>query len=297
MLNKKNVITTLIMVLIVLSVGGVSALAERSIPGDTLYKLKTVVNEPVAAIFALTQEEKTEWAERMVERRLYEAQKLISQNRLDETTRLELQKKIKTKISEFNTNLNELSLIKNQSINSSNLNIRLQASLTAYANIYRKLLLDIKVDEPIKQEVEKFVIALSESDDEIKSAHANLELHLNIGQPESSGATDTVANSATGKQNTALVLLNSIKLSYQKDKINLSANTQNKINDKLSQAEFNLEEGDNFIVAGDYTSALSKFQTVISRVNEAKLLILSNIIKGNIEEDMGVEDDEEIEND
>jgi hypothetical protein len=318
MINKNKFIPAFVIILIVVLTGGTSAFAEKAVPGDLLYGVKVSINEPAAGIFSsFSTEEKTEWKERLVERRLEEAQKLVSKNDFKETTRIELENQIKGQIDEFTINVNELALEKDKSTNSSDLNIRLQASLSAYKNILKKLSEDTDTNSDTKQETKKLLASLGEYKDKVNSDHNNLELNVGINSEDNSrisknkedkdnskletstsvsttAAISVIADSAStlAKQNAAENLLNSTKLSYQKEKINLSANVQSQVDSKLAGAETAFQEGKTLYTSSNYTEATSKFQLTINEVNGAKLLMLSNIIKGDIEDDMGIDDDD-----
>lgn len=294
MINKNKLAVSLAVVVIVAGTGGASAFAEKSIPGDLLYGVKVSINEPVAGIFAFSKEEKTEWKERLIERRLKEAQKLVSGNSLDEKIRLALEAKIKSHIDDFNLSANELALEKGQFDHSSDLNIRLQASLEAYKDVLQSLSGDVSMNMGTKNETEKLLATLENSIDRVRDDHDNLNTNKN-GKQENSGNTSTDVTSTLEEQNIAINLLNSTKLSYQKEKINLSENIQNQINNKLALAETFLQEGKAFIDAKDYVNASAKFQLVIDGVNGAKLLMFSNVIRRDINDDS--DDDEDIDED
>jgi len=262
----------LMMILVVVLSGGASAFAEKAIPGDFLYKVKILVNEPVAGAFSFSKEKKVEWQGKLVERRLGEAQKLVSRGNFNKTTRVNLENQIKNEIDEFNVNVNKLALEKNEGTNSSDLNIKLQASFKAHQNILEKLSFETDIKENTKQETEKFLTTLEGYKNKVKDDHKNLELDV--------GVDASVAENS----------LNSIKLEYEKEKINLSANIQNQINDKLVLAEIALQDGKAFLISSDYAKATDKFQLVISLTNKGKLLIFSNVIKDDIENDMGIEE-------
>ena len=84
---------TIIAVLLVavLTGGGVSVVAENSLPGDLLYPVKININENVVAVFSLTAKAKAEWEVKRVERRLGEAVKLAEKGELkgDVLTKIE----------------------------------------------------------------------------------------------------------------------------------------------------------------------------------------------------------------
>lgn len=80
----------IILILTLAVSGGVSVVADSSLPGDVLYPIKIGVNENVASFLAMTSEAEARWAVRRAERRLEEAADLQAQNRLDTETRTEL---------------------------------------------------------------------------------------------------------------------------------------------------------------------------------------------------------------
>ncbi len=66
--------------------GGVSYAAEGALPGDTLYPVKTDVNEKVRVWAAVSDESKAKLQAELAERRLSEAEQLAVQGRLDTET-------------------------------------------------------------------------------------------------------------------------------------------------------------------------------------------------------------------
>ena len=293
MINKNKLAVSLAVVAVVAGTGGTSAFAEKSIPGDLLYGVKVSINEPVAGIFAFSREEKTEWKERLIERRLKEAQKLVSGDNLDEETRLTLESKIKSYIDDFNFSAKELASEKGQLDHSSDLNIRLQASLEAYKDVIQSLSGESSMNIGTKNETEKLLATLENSIDKVRNDHDNLNTNKS-GKQENSANTSIDATSTLEDQNTAIKLLNSTKLSYQKEKVNLSENIQTQINNKLALAETFLQEGKAFIDTNDYVKANAKFQLVIDGVNGAKLLMLSNVIRRDIDDDEDDIDEDDI---
>lgn len=76
--------------LVLAVLGGGSALAEGSVPGDVLYPVKIGVTEPARSLIAFTQVDKIEWETERAERRLAEAELLAASGELDEETGEEL---------------------------------------------------------------------------------------------------------------------------------------------------------------------------------------------------------------
>lgn len=282
----KNFIKEIIVIIVILSLGTTSVFAEKSVPGNLLYGVKIFVNEPVAGVFAFTKEEKTEWKERLVERRLEEAKKLISENKLDEASRLELENKIKNQVEDFNVKVKELALVKNQSVNSSDLNIRMQASLQAYKNVFDNVSSNENTNETTKQETKKLVDVIQNSS---QTVNQDTKIQVSTNQPIEDSST------ASQKQKDAENLLKTVKLSYQKDKIKLSVNIQTQIDNKLSSSEKSIEEGKILLNTSDYKGAVDKFNLAINTLNSTKLLMLSNVIKSDIESDDNEDDSGDIE--
>lgn len=76
--------------------GTTSAFADKALPGDTLYPLKTSVNEKVLGWFATSPESRAEWQLSLADRRLQEMQELSKSEKITADIRIELEKKIDT---------------------------------------------------------------------------------------------------------------------------------------------------------------------------------------------------------
>lgn len=77
-------------VLIVFLSTSTTALADKALPGDILYTIKTKVNEPVVGFFASTDLEKAEWQIEIASRRLDEAEKISNKAGVSEKAKAEL---------------------------------------------------------------------------------------------------------------------------------------------------------------------------------------------------------------
>jgi hypothetical protein len=75
--------------------------AEKSLPGETLYSIKTALFEPIQDQFHLSPAEKLEWEAEKIDRRIAEAEELSKNNQLDERKTEELEKKIKKSSSAY----------------------------------------------------------------------------------------------------------------------------------------------------------------------------------------------------
>lgn len=76
---------SLVLIIVIVSSGvGVAKASEQSLPGDTLYVVKTGITEPFSGFFRRTSEEKAAWARTLAERRMEEANELASSGKLGE---------------------------------------------------------------------------------------------------------------------------------------------------------------------------------------------------------------------
>lgn len=105
--NKlKPMIATLLLALIL--GGGTSFAAERALPGDILYPAKVSINEEVRGWLAIGYESQAEWDARRAERRLEEAEKLMSEGKLDAKTEAELETRFESHVASFRENAEDL---------------------------------------------------------------------------------------------------------------------------------------------------------------------------------------------
>ena len=82
--------------------------AERSVPGDVLYLVKTGFNEQLQAGFASSPYEKIEFETKLMERRISEARALASEGKLTDEVQAQLQETVKEHTDAVQTSLAEL---------------------------------------------------------------------------------------------------------------------------------------------------------------------------------------------
>ena len=98
-----------LMIMILLG-GGTSLAAERALPGDVLYPIKVVINEPVVSALSLSVEAKIDWEAELAGRRLKEAVELADAGKLNSEVEEKLSEeftKHETKVRERIANLEE----------------------------------------------------------------------------------------------------------------------------------------------------------------------------------------------
>ncbi|MBP9714954.1 MAG: hypothetical protein KBD52_00470 [Candidatus Pacebacteria bacterium] len=275
---------TMIVLPIVVLLIVVFVIAEGSIPGSVLYGLKTKIAEPVAGIFSINKEEQVEWDERLIERRLKETEKLITKNKLTETNRNKINENLKNRIESFIFNVQNLVSEKKEITEIADLKLRLEAVLSAYQNILSGLSLNTNVDENTKKEVSILVSTLKVYEVNIKNNRENTENELVVNEDGTIANTNIPLSSASvhEKQLEAEETLNGAKLLYQKNKVKFPVGVQVEIDTRFAEAEKLLEEANVFDTASDYINSINTYQKSINLTNEAKLLILTNLIRENI---------------
>ncbi len=95
---------SLVAVILVVFVG-VSGVAQDSLPGESLYQVKTSVNENIRGLFAFTPQSRAQLHVELAVRRLEEAQELASTGKLQDGAKIEVEKKLDEHLAAIKDNL------------------------------------------------------------------------------------------------------------------------------------------------------------------------------------------------
>jgi hypothetical protein len=114
--RQRKFVPSLVVVLLLCATGGVSAVAESALPGDSLYSLKVNVNEQVKGFVAVTPEAKARLAVETTERRLQEAVILSSQGKLTDERKQILQGQLSKNASSVKSSVADLVASNNISV-------------------------------------------------------------------------------------------------------------------------------------------------------------------------------------
>lgn len=130
--------------------GGASLSAERAVPGDLLYPLKTKVNEPLRGAVIINQVRKIDWESEKIERRLEEAEVLSGQEDISEKNLQEIEKNIDKSLESLDKTLE-----KNEEKNSKK-SSEAQFKLRVRADAHEKIIQNIseKRGEKEKEKIE-----------------------------------------------------------------------------------------------------------------------------------------------
>ena len=154
-----------IIIAVLLLTGGVSYAAEQSLPGDTLYPVKVSVNEEVVEFLKPTLESKTAWDAKRAERRLEEAETLLTQGKFTPELRDTVEQKIEDHLTEVSLRLATLKT-QNKIPQATQLSLEIESTLTAHETVLDSLTtgtpgLEVAV-EKVPKEIQPLLTVLQE---------------------------------------------------------------------------------------------------------------------------------------
>lgn len=85
--------------------GGISSAAENSLPGESLYQVKTSVNENILGLFAFTPQSKAQLHVQLAVRRLEEVQDLAASGKLDDGAKADVEQKLDQHLADLKDSL------------------------------------------------------------------------------------------------------------------------------------------------------------------------------------------------
>lgn len=95
-------------ILLSITVTSIPALAEKALPGDVLYIVKTGINENIVAQFAVSPYEKVNYETKLIERRVNEARLLASEGKLTDAVSSQIAQTVKAHANAAEHGLNEM---------------------------------------------------------------------------------------------------------------------------------------------------------------------------------------------
>ncbi|OGF52381.1 hypothetical protein A3I27_02390 [Candidatus Giovannonibacteria bacterium RIFCSPLOWO2_02_FULL_43_11b] len=136
---------------------GISFAAEKALPGDVLYSVKTNINEEVIGLLTVSDENKVKWLAKVAERRIEETETLVKENRFDPAAKEKIEKNFEQKAKKIKEKI--------QAIDEKN---NLDAASMASQNLENTL-------EKHREILEKLSEEKSESREEIDSVLENVK--------------------------------------------------------------------------------------------------------------------------
>ena len=131
--------------------GGVSYGAESSLPGDSLYPIKTDINERVTGWIALSAEAELEHHASLAIRRLEEAEKLKAEGRLDAELKSRLEGEFREHVKAADEEMDSLEE-KGESEKASSVRTKIKSSVSAKGSILG--ITEVEVEDEFESESE-----------------------------------------------------------------------------------------------------------------------------------------------
>ena len=163
-LTKKAMTGTIVAAAMVLFGGGTSFAAEGALPGDTLYPVKTSVNEEVVSMVKVSNKSQAKWDIRRSERRLEEIEKLAADGEISEEAKAEAKTRLESHIKDVKKNIEEMEK-EGDSESSFEIASGLETSLKAHQRVLEKI--QAKTEQRTKAETK--TETSTESDEEVEA--------------------------------------------------------------------------------------------------------------------------------
>src|SRR3989338_8802878 len=131
--------------------------AENALPGDALYPVKIYINENIRTAISVTPQAKAGWEIRQAERRLEEAEKLVSEGRLSVQASAEIAISFQSHAEQIHKNIEKFKS-KGQINDAAEISSNLEASLSAHKKILSELNKEEKKDDEDKEKEIKDIL-------------------------------------------------------------------------------------------------------------------------------------------
>ncbi|PJE51277.1 MAG: hypothetical protein COV29_00780 [Candidatus Yanofskybacteria bacterium CG10_big_fil_rev_8_21_14_0_10_36_16] len=247
--------------------GGVSFAAENSLPGDTLYPIKTGINEEVRGWIALSDEAEAKWQYRLAERRLEEAEEIAVNSELKEEVRLNIENNFEKHNEKIELLIAELE--SKDKLNAAvDLNSRLESSLKAHEQILLKLGQesdDENEEEQVNSVAAKVRLKISKAAKRRSEIEAKTSAETSIN-PNIKEATAGAMTAAENK-------LQEVKTFIEESKNRVNENVSAKAEAKFNSAIEVMAEANTEMEEEHYGEAFNLYHKASRLAQEAKLIV------------------------
>jgi len=271
--------------LVLFGIGGISIAANKALPGEALYAVKTQVNEKVLSFITFSEDQKAQYEVGLVQLRLEEFEKITSENKLDDAKIAEVKTLLDGHINGVKT---KLETIKNQNKAdvALQINSQLEGSLNAHAKVLDRLAENKK--EKISGTFKNLLADIKDTSNETKQSRISNELKL--FQETSQNKKKAAENKLTRTEDR----LREITKLIADKKESIPAGTYQKAQADVELADALFADGKAKAQAGEYGQALIVFQNAIRVLQKAKIyLSQSENLKVELNFDTIEDDDEE----
>lgn len=236
--------------------GSISFAAEKALPGDPLYVVKTNFNENIQSLLTFSSQSKARLEAQLAERRLVEAQKLAVSNNLSAEAEAQIQVNLKKHTDEFTKNINEVKDKENPAAAAS-LSADFRSRLMAHQNVLDSL------------ENEGTISAsnfITEKIASIDSMRKDAEAELALLSPSE------VRKAATSKLIDAEEAIRTLQVSIDRPN-SISENVRAEVDAHIVVAQGKIAQGVVFDNEEKYIDAYISFQEALLSVQEAERTI------------------------
>ena len=181
-----------IALLAILLIGGISAAAEKALPGEPLYQVKTSVNENVLALFAFTPQSKAQLHTELAVRRIEEVENLAIAGKLDATTTAQAVNNINGNLAAVKDNVKQLEN-ENNSVAAANTSSQAEGSLKVQEAILNTLAVGNTSVQDVATQVGIQATALSLDRAGMNSQNASTTLSIDVLLNQQKVAQDAIA--------------------------------------------------------------------------------------------------------
>lgn len=272
--NTMRAPATIAIVLVLGFGGALSAAAQGTLPGDTLYPIKTGFNEQIRAALAFSPNAKAAVHALLAQKRLEEAEKLASQSRLDASVRSELEKNFTEHADHVSQGITRLKESGDED-GAAEVSSNFEAALQAHETILSELNAKVKEQgERGREDSHELEGILNNVQARFRSATAAREK----SETDLGGSSQTdVKAAAEGKMTAAQNKISTVKGFFEQFKSKLNAASQAAVEARITDATDVFAQGQAKLSAGEYGAAFILFQRAQRLAQNTKLLITASI--------------------
>lgn len=249
------------LILLLIGSSSITIAAEKSLPDELLYSFKININEEIRSAVLSALGRGTDWEIQRTERRLWEAEQLLSENRLKKETAAKLQIHFQTHYAAVERRIASDRDAERQA----ELHGSFEAKLKAHDYILSNLRLEDNEDiTPLLEDV--------------RARTANVSRNRSATETQLSSQPDNelqIAATNRSQQTEAQIARIQELLQQKTDEIGPSVRSQSE--DKLQQAETLIENGRKQLNNGRYGEAFSLFSESSRLIQESETIIEGSI--------------------
>jgi len=266
--NRRLAPAIAVCLIFLLASGGTLLASETALPGDFLYPLKINVAEPAGDILTIGTSAKTKRAAEKVDRRLNEAEKLVSEGRLTPTAVNEVQKQLTSQINKFN-DLNRQLEKTAPLAEVADLHSNYEARITAHSQVLTEVGNHSRLAQ--KKEIDLLVKTVDEKVASAQKDRDGLETKLTESKQKTNNK-DQSSFERSKKDVTDYIKKTQQQINKDFDNAHgLTKDILSNASDTLSEAQQNLSEAVSKDQSGDQTDALKSLLSAKRKALEADI--------------------------